>query len=138
MTKEICDKDHVARYCLKRSMNTDGTPMPDAFRLRDGETYLSVNWLEYFGMPTIESNMVHVREDFGRKHSIVKNARFVVLNVGNIKRTMEDSGRIVYVKHLNEDDYPSHASIAYTIHDESAMIVLAGIVERSDVYPAKL
>ena len=138
MTEEIRDEDHVARYCLKRVMHPDGTPMPDAFKLRDGETYLSVNWLECFGMPTMEAGMACVREDFGKNHSIVRNARFAVLNVGNIKRTMEESERIVHVKHLKEDDYPSHASIEeYARDDESMMIILADIVGKNDVYPAK-
>lgn len=137
MTEEIRDGDHVARYYLKRSMYPDGTPMPDAFKLRDSEAYLSVNWLECFGMPTMEAGMACVREDFGRNHSIVKNARFAVLNVGSIKRTVEESERVVHVKHLKEDDYPSHASIEYAREDESMIIILAGIVGKDDVYPAE-
>ena len=138
MTEEIRDEDHVARYYLKRFMYPDGTPMPDAFKLRDGETYLSVNWLECFGMSTMEANMACVREDFSKKHSIVKNARFAVLNVDSIKRSMEESDRIVHVKHLKDNDYPSHASIEECARDDdSMMIILASIVVKNNVYPAK-
>ena len=138
MTEEISDEDHVARYCPKREISENGTPMPDAFKLRENETYLSVNWLEYFGMPTIEANMPYVREDFGRHYKISKNGKFAVLNVGRIKRKVEESEKIVHVRHLKEDDYPSHSSIEeYARVDDSITILLAEIVERKDVYSAK-
>ena len=40
------DADHVSRYC-KPSTVQDGKVQPNAFFFRDGEDYLSVNWLEY-------------------------------------------------------------------------------------------
>ena len=39
---------HVARYCRRRHLRSDGRPLRDAFLLRLGEEYLSTNWLEHF------------------------------------------------------------------------------------------
>lgn len=42
------DDHHVVRYCPLRVLDNDGRPTLVAFDLRDDESYLSVNWLEYF------------------------------------------------------------------------------------------
>lgn len=51
----IRDEHHVARYC-SGSQHDGGKVLPTAFQLRrPSETYLSVNWLEYFGLKTFDA-----------------------------------------------------------------------------------
>ncbi len=109
----------------------DGIPLPAAFELREIDEYLSVNWLEHFGLPSMNNNMVLVREEFAKHHSVTVNGRFAVLNVGNAKRVvMEELGKMLCAKDLQEDDYPSHASIeGYTADDnDDVPIVLSEMV----------
>lgn len=109
----IPDTDCVSRYC-KPSAVEDGVILPSAFQFRDGEDYISVNWLEYLKAPSLESAVNMVRETFRRKgFSIRRQGRFAVLNVGDVK----DAVRVVIantpqIEHLPEDDDASHSGIS--------------------------
>ena len=120
-------------------MDENYKPSPAAFKLRDTDQYLSVNWLEYFGMQDMEANMSHVREDFKSHHSSVKSARFVVLRVGEIKsKVKEYAQRDLHVKYLEESDYPSHAGIeGYTRNDKKIQIALSDMVKKDNMYLAE-
>ena len=54
MNEPLPDRDHVSRYCKPSTVGERGQPMASAFAIRLGEGYLSVNWLEHFGMPVGE------------------------------------------------------------------------------------
>lgn len=137
MTRQIRDDDHVSRYCTRMRIDEDGTPLPAAFTLRRTDEYLSVNWLEYFGVSDIEHNMVHVRKAFGKHYTIRASGQFAVLNVGDVKATIKESlGRVLSITDLQEDDYPSHASIdGYTVNDDHVPIALSEMVEKDDMHP---
>ena len=61
--------------------------MPTAFKFRDGETHLSVNWLEYLKASDWDSAINMIRDVFRRKDfDIRRNGKFVVLNMGDIKK----------------------------------------------------
>ena len=59
----VPDSDHVARYCKPSSVDED-LPVLTAFLLREGEEYISVNWLEHFGMQGLNAAVGHVRAAF--------------------------------------------------------------------------
>ncbi len=112
MTEPLSSDNPVARYCLASRLGKNNLPIPGAFEFRDGEKFLSSNWIEYFDMVDLESGMKKVRDEFGRHHSITSNGRFAVLNVGDAKKTVNSEyGIELEIEDLQEDDYPSHTGI---------------------------
>ena len=58
---------------------------------RQGEEYLSANWLEYFGEPASDTNIDRVRTVFCEKgFRVLRNGRFAVLNVGAAKTAVHE------------------------------------------------
>lgn len=103
-----------------------------------GEDYLSVNWLEFFGMPDRATAVGEMREVFGASFDLRVSGRFAVLNVGDaVRRVLESTGYAVRAEHLPTDDNPSHAGIVGYSHDDAEVArTLAEMVRREDVYPA--
>lgn len=76
--------DNVVRLCGGSHLDPEtGSPGPGAFMLRDDESYLSVNWLEYFEQHCHENRLLEVRRVLASKRSIGKTARLALFNVGN-------------------------------------------------------
>ena len=108
---------HVARYC-SGSLHQYGKVLPAAFELRDGESYLSVNWLEYFGLETFDGALSRICTDkHGLGFNIRKTGRFAVLNVGIVRSLTEnlgDQSETIYpltVTHMPEAKDKSHSGI---------------------------
>jgi hypothetical protein len=81
----IPDFDHVARYCGPRTVE-NGEISAAAFMLRDGEEYLSVNWLEALKCLDRASEVRALQNLYARKFSRVgAGARLAILNVGNLR-----------------------------------------------------
>ena len=73
---------HVARYCRPRWV-VNGIVSRDAFLLREGEPFLSTNWLEYFHHSDRGVQISGVRAALaGKNFNIHPNGGFTVLNVG--------------------------------------------------------
>ena len=53
----VPDTDHISRYCGGAQILPDGRISGTAFRLRELEEYLSVNWLEYLGLGDRDSEI---------------------------------------------------------------------------------
>ena len=80
---QLPDDGHVVRY-VKPSL-VDGEVIDGgAFVLREDETGLSVNWLEYFGANDELRQVDEVRNLFRLK--LAKNGRFARLNVSDTKQ----------------------------------------------------
>lgn len=58
MPKELCNDSCITRQCSSSKVS-NGRPTPAAFELGSHE-FLSVCWLEYFGMPDLKKNMIEV------------------------------------------------------------------------------
>ncbi len=85
---ELPDESHTVRY-IKPSLVDDGKILADAFRLREGESTLSVHWLECFKAFTRPEQIKAVRRLSRLK--LRKKRRFAVLHTGRTKRhTMEE------------------------------------------------
>ena len=113
--------------------------MAAAFRLRQDEEYLSVNWVEYLGAPDLPAAVERIREVFRRKNYALRaNGRFVVLNVGAAKTAVyEGIGYSLRFDHLPLDDDQSHAGIfGYTADDLAVAAELAVLVAPQDVHRA--
>ena len=132
----IPDDDHVSRYCKPSSVD-DGIPTSSAFLPRQGEEYLSVNWLEFFGEPTLGAAVERIREVFSEKgYRVSRNGRFATLNVGEAKTAVEEAtGRALSIDYLPLDDDQSHAGIrGYTSDDLAIAVELANLVTRENVH----
>lgn len=132
------DNDHVARYCKPSAVDEQGMPMVGAFKLRAGEPYLSVNWLEHSGTRDMATAMRTVRAKFlGRGYGLRRNGRFAVLNVGSAKeavfQALEDS---LSIDHMPLDDDQSHAGIRYPPDDLAVAAILNMLITRPAVHPA--
>ena len=86
MGDELPDAAQVVRYVRPSYIREDGDVDGRAFRLREDETGLSVNWLGYFaGLSKIEQ-LNEVRRL--SRLSLSRNGRFAELNVGVVKQSV--------------------------------------------------
>ncbi len=122
----IQDSDHVSRYCKPRSLSpSTGLPTGASFMLRDDETYLSVNWLEYLKKTSRVQEIEEVRRIFAKKFNVASTGMFAVVNVGNtrnfVKNESNDSRQLQFI-HEPEDNDPSHSGIHGISHQDNLTI----------------
>lgn len=118
-------------------MGIDGLPKVAAFELRERDTSLSVNWLEYFG-PERGPSIQEIRQAI--QITLRPNGRFAVLGVAAAKEAIIVGGGsspdVFSSPHSND---PSHASISgYTIDDFDVTVELRVLVSHQDVHPARM
>lgn len=133
----IPNDDQIARYC-KPSCVEDGVPLVTAFLPRNDESYLSVNWLEYFRATNPSAAVDRVRDVFCKKgYGLRPNGRFAVLNVGAAKMAVYGAmRRALRIEHLPLADDDSHAGIVgYSSDDLAVALELAALVGPRDVHP---
>ena len=109
--------DHVSRYCKPKSLSESGQPLGTAFTLRIREEYLSVSWLEYFGMLDIEAQLTEVRDHIGLRAAA--KAKYAILNVGDtVNYVNENSERNIFITHEPSNGDPSHSGIRGYSHED--------------------
>jgi len=130
------DKDHISRYCKFKSLVND-QPSGASFMLRTDDEFLSVNWLEYFGLKDCQEQMSQVRQNI--RLNLAPRAKFAVLNVGNVINYVRENGpdnRVLSVFHEPEEDDPSHSGIhGYGFEDDWVADLIAEVVQ--ETHPAK-
>ena len=134
---ELAYSHHVARYCRRRRLRSDGRPLRDAFLLRPGEEFLSTNWLEHFHDSDRQAQIAGVQQALTDKgFRVRRNAAFAVLNVGAATAVCENDLNIdIQVVALGDAHDPSHAGIfGYVAGDTNTAATLARQVR--EVYPA--
>jgi hypothetical protein len=135
----VPDSDHVGRYCGARTVE-NGEISAAAFMLREGEEYLSVNWLEELKGPSRASQIRDLRGLYSKKLKVGATARIAILNVGTLRTKVEresPDSRLLRVLHEPEEpDDPSHAGIYEIAHyDEIIAQLIAQVV--LEKYPAR-
>ncbi len=132
----LSDQDHVARYCKPTAMGTDGLPKVSAFELREQDSSLSVNWLEYFG-PDRAISIQQIRQVI--RITLRPNGRFAVLGVAAAKQAViAGGGSSPEVTSSPAPGDPSHASIGrYTIEDFQVAVELKALVSQQGVFLAR-
>ena len=133
--RSLPDQDHIVRYCKPTAMGADGLPKVSAFELRERDSSLSVNWLEYFGLDR-DVSLQQIRQAI--QINLRPNGRFAVLGVTAVKQAVNAGGGSspeVYSSPSPGD--PSHALIGgYTIDDFQVAVELKALVRQQDVYLA--
>ena len=61
----------------------------EAFRIKDGDSDLSVNWVEFFGEPDLNVAIELVQHDLEGALSLSKNGLFALLNVAEAKTIIQ-------------------------------------------------
>lgn len=124
---------NVARYCRPRDIS-HGRISRDAFLLRTGEQFLSVNWLEHFHESDRTIQISGVRNALsGKGFRVNRHGRLAVLNVGAAIRRVSDMP-LRFVP-LGTPGDPSHTGIfGYAPGDYITAAALAYAV--SEEHPA--
>ncbi len=136
--EQLPNHHHVARHCRARDM-ADGIPRENAFRLRQGEEFLSTNWLEHFHGSDRQVQIAGAQQALTDKgFRIRRNAAFAVLNVGAAMTACQSELNVnIRIAALGESRDPSHTGIfGYSANDTDVAAVLARQVKLEEVYPA--
>lgn len=132
--------NHVSRYCGFQHIDGKGRVTGQAFRHREGEEYLSANWLEYFESAELSTQMQEIRSALMRKgRKIGAKSKFAVLNVGELKeyvRKESGNGSVLSVLHEPEENDPSHSGI-YGVPVDDFLIaeIIAAFVREEMTFP---
>ena len=124
------DTAHVVRYARPTAVREDGRVDGSAFRLRAGDTGLSVSWLECFAALTRFQQLDEVRRL--SRIEMRQNGRLAELNVGVTKVHLADhlpSIRFVPTPLPEEDNHPadpSHSEILGLPEGDSLQAALVG------------
>lgn len=100
---KVPNDNHVMRYVRKRQIRRDENGnvlgiLPQALELRDGETYLSVTWLEHFD-PQYEQGHIQAAEAIRRQLEVKTNDGFSTTQVGGFYDICEGFNKRVRVLH---------------------------------------
>jgi len=109
--------------------------------LREGEAYLSVNWLEVLRSPGRAGQIRDLQQLYTKKLKVGATARIAILNVGTLRSKVERESadnRLLRVLHEPEEpDDPSHAGIYEIPHDDEIIAELIAQVVLEN-HPARL
>jgi hypothetical protein len=140
----VPDADHVTRLCGGSHLREDGTIAATAYKPRPGETYLSVNWLEFFQDKDREGALAEVRSALAGKRKVGGTSRLAISNVGSMRAVIrqESSTRTeLTVRHEPEEGPerpadPSHSGLYGILDDDMTVPELIAANVMSAV-PAK-
>lgn len=115
MPTKLPPKDHVVRYVRKRQLRRDADGnvigvLPDAFRRRLGEGYLSSTWLEHFS-PEYEKGLSAAAAAIGRQLEVKRRDGFTVGNVGAIANLCESFDVRVRLLHESKAENTGYSAI---------------------------
>lgn len=132
--------NYVSRLCPPTKCGDDGSPSGAAFMPREGEDYLSVNWLECTGFGQREEQIEAVRYQLKNKGMrLPATGRLAVLHLQSLLRHIQGNdpdGHELSVHHEREADDPCHSGIyGYTHEDALVADLIAQVVEEH--YPAR-
>lgn len=140
MSNLIPSEDNLARYCGKQKLD-NGRVLPLAFHLKEDESYVSVNWLEYFNKSSIPEAISELRPVFAKKFQNIRaSARFAVLNIQKAQRMVQegtDGKESVFGTHEPMDDDPSHSGLRGMTQDNYRLIAELVAESVDATYPAR-
>ena len=138
----IPDDNHVSRY-IGKSKIVNGRISGEAFRLREGEESISVNWLEFFDLHDRNAEINEIRKAFvNKERTLGAQAIFAVLNIGNVKEYVQqesDDNRRLSILHDPEEPVDmSHAGIYNAPKDDPSIgDMIAELIELDAIHPAR-
>lgn len=135
---KIPDPHHIARYCKPTDIEDDQI-LATAFKLREFDNSLSVNWLEFLNCPSREKEIAELRNILSTKLTVRSRAKIAVLNVGEVhNKVLTESPNNLNIEILHDPSGhdQSHAGIYNLRYDDElvAELILETIRE---AYPAR-
>ena len=127
-------KDHISRYCAPKTA-PDGQSTGASFMLREGEEFLSVNWMEHFGETDQKSQIAKIREHI--ELSLAKYGLFAVLNVGKVIDQIQRVGeKKLAILHEPTQGDPSHSGVHGYQHED---LLIAELIAEMviETYPSR-
>lgn len=130
---DLPNEDHVVRYISKNKIlrDEDGNVLgvlPQAFALRELESNLSVNWLEYFKKNDRSENVKALVENM-RQNIDVKKGAFAIANVAKIieAANQRQFNQVKVVHSPQKPNNLSHSSIIRMPqnNDDELMLLLS-------------
>ena len=105
-------EDHICRHCTPRVLAESRTEVTAAaFVLREGESYLSVSWLEGTGLATELERLEAVRRYIAAELTVRESHILAQLNVGRIHDHLAEQDCAVRVTHEATTENPVHCCI---------------------------
>ena len=136
----VPNKDHISRLCGGSKVLPDGSISGEAFRIRNNETFLSVNWLEYLDMKNKNDEIAELRNILNKKRHIGAQAKIAILNVGEVRNHVSTSSpdqRNLQILHEPENGDPSHSGIHNLRLDDNLIAdLIAQVIQ--ETHSAKL
>ena len=130
-TTYLPDSDHVVRYVPWSRLRKDENDnvigvLGAAFRLRDGEDYLSATWAEFFRGTHNERVSLAVKAIRASKVDVKPRSGFAVGNVGRVKSTClaDERKHKIRVIHEKTDDNQAHTALRFWPRDNEQLLEL--------------
>lgn len=99
-------------------------PSVDAFKLRDGENYLSVTWCDYYAGTVPEQLRCAVEAIRNSAMKVGGKACFCVATTDQVKHASSTFGVIPAFRYYPEADNVAHAGVHELQHAEEALLQL--------------
>lgn len=104
-------ENHFVRHCSGGQKNSDNQLTPEAFSMREDETYVSVGYLEFFS-GTFQECLRDVKDDMCRAREVRPSHLLAVFNIGDIKAIADAFVVSDYaLKFHPKENYCSHAGL---------------------------
>ena len=131
---EIEDAFHCARLSKATQERDDGGVEGDAFALRSGEEYLSLNCLDLFRGDR-EEQLRALRRVVGLKLNVRKTALFSVINAGYTKQAVVPNASLDFIHKPQPDDETHCGLYGLEYNDELVQDLIAeSVVEVVTAY----
>jgi len=122
------NEHHVMRYVPWGKLRRDGDDnvlgfLGEAFKLRPDETYLSINWLEYFEFEGDREAQIQASvKTFRRTLKVGAKSAFGLGNVSRIKQVCRSRDVNVRIVYEPKDDNKSHSAIRRLPQDDAMLL----------------
>lgn len=136
---QIPEEHHIARYCKRHTLD-NGKPTSASFELREGESYLSVNWIECIDPSDSSRAIGELWEHYSNIFRGIKpKSRIALLNVGNTLEHVEQESTDKRKLRINHNPTPpnnlSHAGIyGYSFMDTLIAETIAQSVAQENLF----
>jgi hypothetical protein len=134
----VDDDDHLLRHVpwarLRRDENSKVIGvLPQAFKLRSNEAYLSASWVEYF--KSSSDPVAAAAQHFTTVLRTKPKDRFVNGRVGAIKSACSDAGVRVRVIRERAPGFDSHCGVHQFRDDNEELLELLASEAWAELYP---
>lgn len=133
----IPGEHRVARYCKPETCK-GGRVWHTAFVLREGESGLSVQWVERLEGER-QGQMDRIRQEMtSTGYGLARNGRFAVLQVSAVKKNVSAALR---VEHCPVKNNPSHAEILNwpdgQVERNRLAVLMMRLARKGEIFPAR-